>query len=141
MFEVSVEAEFCAAHSLSVRGTPEPLHGHNWHVTAVVAGPRLDADGLVCDFHLVEEALRAILAPWHNRNLNEIPPFRAAGPVVHNPSAENVAAHIADELFRRLAGSLPRGAYVASVRVTEAAGCAATYRPPRPDLPGDTRTS
>ena len=45
MFEVSVEAMFCAAHALTIGGDREPVHGHNWHVSATVAGPALDQDG------------------------------------------------------------------------------------------------
>ena len=128
MFELSVRAEFCAAHSLTIAGKPEPLHGHNWRVTAVVEGRRLDASGLLCDFHLVERALHRVIEPWSNANLNETPPFTTRARAIHNPSAENVAAHIADELSRGLAHTLPRGVRVASVTVTEAPGCAATYR-------------
>lgn len=132
MFELSVRGEFCAAHGLVINGQPEPLHGHNWRVTAVVTGRRLDQHGLLCDFHLIERALHAIVAPWNNQNLNELPPFHTRGEALHNPSAENVAAHIADELSRALAGTLPPGVHVASVSVTEAPGCVATYRLPPP---------
>ncbi len=128
MYEISVETEFSAAHALAIGGKREPVHGHNWHVTVTLAGPDLDRDGLLCDFHDVERALREITARFHNANLNELPPFNAG----LNPSAENVARHVAERLIAALA--LPRAVRVASVRVTEAAGCAATYRPedPRP---------
>jgi 6-pyruvoyltetrahydropterin/6-carboxytetrahydropterin synthase len=128
VFEVSVEAEFCAAHALMLRGVREPVHGHTWRVRAVVSGRRLDADGLLCDFHEVERALGAVLSPWRDRNLNEVAPF--AGPEGVNPSAENVAAYVADELSRRLLPMLFGGMCVSSVTVTEAPGCAATFRPP-----------
>jgi 6-pyruvoyltetrahydropterin/6-carboxytetrahydropterin synthase len=132
MFELSVRAEFCAAHSLTINGKAEPLHGHNWRVTAVVEGRRLDADGLLCDFHVVERALHKVIEPWNNANLNDVPPFTTRARAIHNPSAENVAAHIADELSRALSRTLPSGVRVASVTVTEAPGCAATYRLPAP---------
>lgn len=126
MYEISVQTEFAAAHALVIAGEREPIHGHNWHVTVTIAGPALDADGLLCDFHAVERALGAIVARMNNANLDDVPPF-AGGAL--NPSAENVARVIADELKRGLAGTLAGGARVASVRVTEAPGCAATYRP------------
>lgn len=132
MFELSVRAEFCAAHSLTIGGKAEPLHGHNWRVTAVVEGRRLDSGGLLCDFHLIERALHKVIKPWSNANLNETPPFTTRSRAIHNPSAENVAAHIADELSRGLSRTLPPGVRVASVTVTEAPGCAATYRLPAP---------
>lgn len=123
MFELSVQAEFCAAHAILIAGQREPVHGHNWRITASIAGPSLDADGLLCDFHLVEAALREVIGPYHNADLNRVAPFTDV-----NPTAENVAKHIADGLSARLAGRLPPGAGVAEVSVTEAPGCSATYR-------------
>ncbi|HBS28686.1 MAG TPA: 6-carboxytetrahydropterin synthase QueD, partial [Phycisphaerales bacterium] len=73
----------------------EPLHGHDWRVTVTVAGETLDDDGLLCDFHTIEEALEDIVRPFHNRNLNEVAPFDRL-----NPSAELVAKHIAERLSR-----------------------------------------
>lgn len=118
-YELSVEASFSAAHAILIGGTREPLHGHDWHVTLSVTGDSLDADGLLCDFHLIERELRAITGAWHNRNLNETPPFDRL-----NPTAELVARHIALTITPKL----PRGVGVGSVRVTEAPGCAAVYR-------------
>jgi 6-pyruvoyltetrahydropterin/6-carboxytetrahydropterin synthase len=126
VYQIEVEAEFSAAHALVIAGRREPIHGHNWHVTAKVRGNELDADGLLVDFHMVERHLREIAAGFHNGNLNDSEPFGKNG---HNPSAENVARHIADELQRRIAGGLPRGAQLVSVRITEAPGCAATFYP------------
>jgi len=125
MYEITVQAEFAAAHALVIAGVREPIHGHNWHVTVTVAGEKLDTDGLLCDFHTVEDVLREIVGPFHNRNLNDCPPFDKL-----NPSAELVARHVAEELAGRLNESLSPYASIASVRVTEAPGCAATYRFP-----------
>ena len=86
VFEIEINGEFCAAHSLTIAGEREPVHGHNWRVTVVVAGPRLDADGLLCDFHAVEVSLREILGPLNNRSWNEVSPFDEI-----NPSAEEGA--------------------------------------------------
>lgn len=123
MFEISVETQFAAAHALSIAGTREPVHGHNWHVTVTVAGRTLDSDGLLCDFHTVESALRELVGRFHNQDLNGVPPFRDG----LNPTAENVARVIAEELGAGL--DLSPHAAITSVRVTEAPGCAATYRP------------
>ena len=120
MYELIVEREFCAAHAIVIAGEREPVHGHNWRVTLVVAGPRLDADGLLCDFHLVQAALDGVLKPWQNRDLNAVAPFDRL-----NPTAELVAHHIA----ATMAALLPEGVMVRSVRVSEAPGCAAVYRP------------
>lgn len=122
MFELTVSSEFCAAHALSIKGSTEPVHGHNFRVTAKIAGPGLDNDGLLCDFHEVERALKQVIEPLHNRNLNETEPFKSV-----NPSAENIARHIADRLSTLLGPSLGSIARVRCVQVTEAPGCSATY--------------
>lgn len=125
MYQVSVEAEFAAAHSLTIAGLPEPLHGHNFHVTVTLAGPTLGPDAMLCDFHAIADALDATLRPFRNATINLVPPFDTT-----SPSAELLARHIADQLARRLAGLLAPNVSIASVRVTEAPGCAATYLPP-----------
>lgn len=124
MYEIIVESSFSAAHAITIAGERETLHGHNWHVTATIAGEKLDPDGLLCDFHTVRDMLQEIIAPFENRNLNEVGPFDRV-----NPSAENVARHIADELGSRLDEGLAPHAAVAAVSVTEATGCRAVYRP------------
>lgn len=124
MHELTVQTEFSAAHAIAIGGRREPVHGHNWRVQAHIAGPRLDEDGLLCDFHLVEAHLQEIVNPLHNRNLNETPPFDAT-----NPTAERVAQHIAERLTETLADRLPAGVRVSQVSVTEAPGCAAVFRP------------
>ncbi|MEZ6317352.1 MAG: 6-carboxytetrahydropterin synthase [Phycisphaerales bacterium] len=124
MFEITVEADFSAAHALSVAGIREPVHGHNWHVTITLAGPELDDDGLLCDFHTVHDALLDVIKDFDNQNLNDHGAFRE-----NNPSAERVAEHIAHELNDRIAPSLAPHARLTAVRVTEAPRCTATYRP------------
>ncbi len=130
MYEVTVHAEFCAAHALSVAGVREAVHGHNWRVTAAVAGDTLDGDGLLCDFHTVETSLREIVSALNNRDLNGIAPFDA-----RNPTAEHVARYIYDELHARLDEALSPHAGVSRVSVTEAPGCVATYAPRGADRP------
>jgi 6-pyruvoyltetrahydropterin/6-carboxytetrahydropterin synthase len=148
MFEVSVEAVFSAAHALLIGGEREPVHGHNWHVIATVAGPILDPDGLLVDFHVLERALTDITRRFHNADLNALPPFDRV-----NPSAERVAQYIAYTLEDRLArvhslaptspttvGSAqpPGHPRVVFVRVTEAPGCSVIYRPSSSYPPTET---
>ncbi|MBU6412225.1 MAG: 6-pyruvoyl tetrahydropterin synthase family protein [Planctomycetes bacterium] len=123
MFSLTVTTEFCAAHALIIAGQREVMHGHNFRVTACVEGPGLDGDGLLCDFHTVESFLQEIIEPFINANLNATPPFDKL-----NPSAENIAKYLADELHTRLGESLAPAARVAWVSITEAPGCVATYR-------------
>ena len=126
MYEISVHAEFCAAHALVIAGMREQTHGHNFRVTARIEGPTLDSDGLLCDFHSVEGVMAEVIDPFRNANMNAVAPFDR-----ENPSAEHIARYIAEELSRRLDPSLKPNAWVASVSVTEAPGCVATYRAPR----------
>lgn len=124
MFTIAVTHEFCAAHSLTIAGTPEPSHGHNFRVRAEVSG-ELDSDGLLADFHTVHALLADICEPWSNRDLNAAEPFHRV-----NPSAEHIAKEIAERLEAGL--GLAPVAWVSAVTVTEAPGCEATYRPHRP---------
>jgi 6-pyruvoyltetrahydropterin/6-carboxytetrahydropterin synthase len=125
MFEIRVERVFCAAHALIIGGVRETLHGHNWRVRVTIAGSTLDADGLLVDFHAVEKLLDGILAPMHNANLHEVPPFDRV-----NPSAERVAEHIGLRMQAGVdafvTGVSPRPR-VRTVEVTEAPGCTATW--------------
>lgn len=123
VFEIQIQAEFSAAHAISIAGTREAVHGHNWQVVATLAGESLDADGLLCDFHTAGGVLDEIIGPFNNRDLNRVAPFDR-----ENPSAENVARYIAEELQRRLGDALEPHARVRSVSVTEAPRCVATYR-------------
>src|SRR5690348_16597821 len=93
-FEITTTRTFSAAHQLRLYdGSREPLHGHNWRVRVTVGAGRLDAIGVVMDFHELERLLDAVLAPLHNRHLNDTPAFASM-----NPSAEHVAMHIGRSL-------------------------------------------
>ncbi len=125
MFEITVEDVFAASHALRLPdGSFEPMHGHNWHVRASVACEQLDAIETVMDFHDLKDRLAAVLEPFRNRHLNDVPPF-AEGEV--NPSAERVAWWIGT----RLSEGLPDGVALTRVTVTEAPGCEAAFVPGR----------
>lgn len=121
MYTVRVERTISAAHALEIGGKREPLHGHNWRVEVALAGGSLDGDGLLVDFHAMERALDAVLAPFNNRCFNETPPFDRI-----NPTAELLAQYVAITM----GGHVPRGVHVASTTVSEAPGCTATYNNP-----------
>ncbi|WP_243772738.1 6-pyruvoyl trahydropterin synthase family protein [Actinomadura barringtoniae] len=59
---------FSAAHAGLHEGEFEPLHGHTFSVTARLIGG-LDEAGMVVDFHLVKDALAAVIAPLRRRTL------------------------------------------------------------------------
>ena len=118
MFELSVEREFCAAHAITINGRREPVHGHNWRVEVVVAGEALDHNGLLCDFHVLERDIDAVISRFNNADLNALAPFDRL-----NPTAEHVAQHIGQEV----AGKLPARVKMLRATVSEAPGCRATY--------------
>jgi 6-pyruvoyltetrahydropterin/6-carboxytetrahydropterin synthase len=122
-FEISTTRSFSAAHQLRLYdGSLEPVHGHNWRVRVTVAADRLDAIGVVMDFHELERLVDRVITPWHNHHLNEVSAFRDGST---NPSAENVAAVVA----RAVAPDLPRNVRLISAEVWETDTNSAVYRP------------
>ncbi len=120
MFEVCVEHTFAAAHALrNYRGKCENVHGHNYRVHVGVEGRELDATGLLYDFAELKKSLRATSEYLDHQYLNELKPFDQI-----NPSAENIAKFIFDEMQKDL-----RSGSIAYVRVWETDTSSATYRP------------
>ncbi|MCO6045886.1 6-pyruvoyl tetrahydropterin synthase family protein [Aeoliella sp. ICT_H6.2] len=63
------EFTFCAAHFITYAGNIcEPLHGHNYRVSAEIAGP-LDENQYVVDFIAARDALLAITRKLDHRVL------------------------------------------------------------------------
>jgi 6-pyruvoyltetrahydropterin/6-carboxytetrahydropterin synthase len=125
LFEATVQHTFRAAHSLPLpTGQAEEMHEHDWSVTARFQSPTLDDTmAVVIDFVAVDAALKAICGPLDGTSLNDLPDF-ADG----KASAERVAQWLADRLAASLADVLrDEGPWLASLTVTEAPGCQATY--------------
>lgn len=98
MFEVCVEHTFAAAHALrNYHGRCENVHGHNYRVQVRVSGPELDESGMLVDFVELKRLLRGISDRLDHQFLNEIDPFQTV-----NPSAENIAKYLFDELSGNL---------------------------------------
>ncbi|MCE9590245.1 MAG: 6-carboxytetrahydropterin synthase [Planctomycetes bacterium] len=122
-YEITIEKIFAASHAIRLPdGSLEPIHGHNWPVEVTVAAAKLDSIECVMDFHVLEKTIDALIGKVHNRHLNEVAPF--IGCKV-NPTAERVAWWFGSEVAK----TLPKGVKLVSVRVGEAPGCYATYRP------------
>lgn len=122
MFEVTVEEKFASGHALrNYKGKCENVHGHNYRVEVTLAGEKLDATGLLLDFVELKKVLNVILDRLDHQFLNEVPPFD-----VLNPSAENMARYIFEELEKGLGETTP--ARVAHVRLWETDSCSALYR-------------
>lgn len=71
-YRVKIEKErlvFSAAHFITYNGDVcEPLHGHNYHVRAEVAGP-LDENHYVIDFIALRDSLQEIVGGLDHRML------------------------------------------------------------------------
>ncbi len=101
MYQVSVEQHFDAAHFLrGYQGKCEALHGHRFRVAIRVKAPGVDEIGMAYDFVLLKQHLAGILSRFDHTCLNDVPPFDKI-----NPSSENIAATIYDELKLKLAGA------------------------------------
>lgn len=122
MFEIETDSTFYATHALRLPdGSFEPVHAHDWKLTVAVTADKLDAMDCVMDFHELERIIDDITGPWRDQHLNDVAPFVG----VINPSAERVAEQIGEAVSRKL----PQGVRLLSVRLTEAPGCCAVYRP------------
>lgn len=75
---------------------------------------------MLVDFGVLKKALLELLEELDHHNLNELPAFEA-----QNPTTENIARWIAEELQKRELG----GAHVHKIEVWETPGQAAAYYP------------
>jgi 6-pyruvoyltetrahydropterin/6-carboxytetrahydropterin synthase len=101
MYQVSIEQHFDAAHFLrGYRGKCEALHGHRFRVVVRVKVAEVDDIGLAYDFVELKRQLGDILSRFDHTCLNDVPPFDKT-----NPSSENIASTIYNELQPKLAGA------------------------------------
>jgi 6-pyruvoyltetrahydropterin/6-carboxytetrahydropterin synthase len=139
-FRICKTFEIESGHLLSKHpGKCRYPHGHSRTVEVVLAGDRLDANDMVCDFQTVKSALTAFLESWdHAMCLNTADPNfefyrRTYGERVipfegTDPTSEVMAKIVFEELKRRLAAAaldpaacyrVPAGVRVERVRITE----------------------
>ncbi|MDD5458969.1 MAG: 6-carboxytetrahydropterin synthase [Phycisphaerae bacterium] len=119
MFSVEVTEYFWAGHQLNLPdGSKEPYHAHNWRVTARVSGEKLNKIGLLVDFLKLKKMLKDILEPLANSSPEQIPYFQQ-----NNPSAEEIARYI----YNQLASRMPGVVKIIAICVEESSGCIAEY--------------
>ncbi len=120
MYDLMIRGHFDAAHELQgYPGECSRLHGHTWDVEVVVSGEALDEIGIVYDFKALKNDLAGVLDRLDHAYLNDVAPFD-----VLNPTAENLARHIHEQL----AGRIPPHVRVAEVSVWESPVARITYR-------------
>lgn len=122
MYRVSIERHFDAAHYLrEYEGKCENLHGHRYKVVANLKTDVLDEIGLAFDFTILKRRIDEILERFDHICLNDIEPFTSI-----NPSSENIARTICNELHQRLEG---QNADIQSIEVWESPDAWVTYFP------------
>lgn len=77
MYSVSVRDHFMIAHSFrgAVFGPAQQLHGATYVVDVEFRRSALDADGIVVDIGRAIDVLKATLAAFNFKNLDELPEF------------------------------------------------------------------
>jgi len=100
-FVVGVKDTFSAAHAIPGHKKCGKIHGHNFDVSVEVEGEL--KNGMVIDFFELKSILKEILEKFDHSILNE---------TIENPTSENIALHIFQELKKR-------GLNVVRVRVSE----------------------
>lgn len=122
MYEIFVERDFAAAHYLrNYPGNCEHLHGHNWIVKVFVQTDSLNDIHVGIDFRDLKKAVDAVLEGLDHTNINEHPAFQE-----RNPSSENIARFIFEELKGRLSGY--EGVRLSKVMVCETPKTGVLYR-------------
>lgn len=121
MFQVEVDSEFSAVHSLKLYdGTYEPRHGHDFKVRVLMESEGLDPIGVVTDFEALKPLLKNVLAEFHEISINEHPDFREK----LNPSTENIAKVIGVRLKSKFRSPTVR---LKKVTVWETPDASASY--------------
>ena len=122
MYQVFIEQHFDAAHFLrGYRGKCEALHGHRFRVVVRVEAAKVDDIGLAYDFVELKRQLDDIISRFDHTCLNDVPPFDKI-----NPSSENIASTIYNELQPKLAGA---PVSLACVEVWESPQSGVAYSP------------
>ena len=121
MFEIGINDEFEAAHSLSGDfGPATQLHGHTYKVEVRVEAREIDSTGTFFDIGRLRAELHSVLEPLHYRNLNELEELASI-----NTTAEAVARYI----LTKLAPAVRAGGVEAiKVTVWESSSSFASYR-------------
>jgi len=120
MYELKIKTEFSSAHNLrGYEGACESLHGHNWHVEVYVRSSKLNDIGLALDFKELKKHTNEIMDELDHRYLNELDAFKEV-----NPSSENLAKYIFEELERKIGTG---DVAVSKITVYESKNSAASY--------------
>lgn len=121
MYTVTIRRTFSAAHTITIGGVKETMHGHNFAVEISLESMELDNEGVVVDFRAVKDQAAVILKELDHSYLNDLVFFRTIP-----PTSENIARHIFERMDK--AFSSEAAAAVSQVTVWESESARATYR-------------
>lgn len=122
MYELKVITDFSAAHQLrEFEGACEDLHGHNWKVEIYVTSENLTEAGIVVDFRVLKKHVKTVMKGLDHKFLNDLEAFKD-----ENPSSENIARYVAEQLSLLLEDP---GIKVSHVAAWESETACATYYP------------
>ena len=95
--ELTVEFGFSAAHHLpEANGRCRNIHGHDYRMFVVLEGPVRESDGMVIDFHEVDDIVEAaVLGDLEGADLNQL---------FDCPTAERIAEWVLARLEPVLSG-------------------------------------
>jgi 6-pyruvoyl-tetrahydropterin synthase len=112
MYTVSVRDHFMIAHSFrgEAFGPAQRLHGATYIVDLEFLRRELDSNGMVVDIGLATDLLKATLAGFNYRNLDEDPAFEG-----RNTTTE----FLAHEIFQRIVAAIGRGELGTHARAVE----------------------
>ncbi len=120
-WRLKVKKDFAAAHQLrNYGGKCENMHGHNFGVEVEIEGSHLDSKvEILMDFKVLKNELGAVLETLDHKHLNSIDYFEH-----RNPSSENIAHYIYNEMKKRIQTDGIRLVYAS---VSEKDSSVATY--------------
>lgn len=137
--KITRRLEFDAGHRVMGHGGKcASPHGHRYVVEVTCSAPTLDDLGMVMDFGCIKEKLGTWLDDeWdHGMVLDKRDPLieRLFGYKVYelpyNPTAENMAKYLAEEVWPNLMFEHAEDVHLVSVRVWETPNCSATWTAP-----------
>lgn len=105
MFEISIKESFAAAHYIrNYPGDCSRLHGHTWFVEVGIRGEDLDGLGMLMDFSKLKQMVRQQIKKLDHQLINEIEAFKDQQ---LNPTAENLARHLYEQIAMLLSVEIP----------------------------------
>lgn len=117
MYTIEKTMEIAGGHKLDL-SYPSPCnayHGHNWKITVEVTSEKLNKDGMVIDFTVIKKIVNQL----DHRYINDV--------IDCNPTAENIARWIHEQITSYLLQTEPCTAWVDRVEVEESEGNRVCY--------------